>query len=70
MKYNYFKVFTQKYVMNLKIIRTNTSYLHDLRTFGKLIMKCEWFKNYSRNKMKNCKSQKQKFVTWFLNSPI
>ena len=58
MKYNYFKVFMQKYVINLKIIRTNIPYLHDLHTFGKLIMKCELFKNYSWNKMKNCKSQK------------
>ena len=38
MKYDYFKVFKQKYVINLKIIRTNIHYLHDLHIFSKLIM--------------------------------
>ena len=46
MKYDYFKVFTQKYVINLKVIRTNIRYLYDLRTFAILIVKCELFKNY------------------------
>ena len=44
MKYDYFKVFIQKYAINLKIIKTNIRYIHDLRTFAKLIMKCELFK--------------------------
>ena len=51
MKYDYFKVFIQKYVINLKIIGTNIRYLHDLPTFAKLILKCELFKNYSCKNM-------------------
>ena len=46
-KYDYFKVFIQTYVINLKIIKTSICYLHDLLIFAKLIMKCELFKNYS-----------------------
>ena len=47
MKYDYFQVFIQKYVINFKITKTNIRYLHDLHTFSKLIMKCEMLKNYS-----------------------
>ena len=45
MKYEYFKVFIQKYIINLKIIKTSICYLHDLHTFTKLIIKCELLKN-------------------------
>ena len=37
MKYDYFKAFIQKYVINFKIIKTNIRYLHDLCAFQKLI---------------------------------
>ena len=47
MKCDYFKVFIQMYANNFKIMGTNIRYLHDLRTFAKLVMKCELFKNYS-----------------------
>ena len=50
MKYDYFKAFIQKYVINFKIIKTNIHYFHDLHTFAKL-MKCELFKNYSCKNM-------------------
>ena len=51
MKYDYFKIFIQNYVINLKIIKTNIPYVHDLHTFAKLIMKCELLKNYSCKNM-------------------
>ena len=51
MKYDYFKLFIQIYVINLKIIKTNIRCLHDLHTIANLIMKCELFKNYSCKNM-------------------
>ena len=56
MQYDYFKVFMQKYVINLKIMKRNIRYLHDLHKFAKLIVKCELFKNYSCKNMYNYKS--------------